>query len=977
MKQPCSKKHNLYNKGKSTMKFWRLLSLTLLAISVLGLMGTSYAANTDGMVTFTVNTANYTANYSPNNVAVVWVVDSSNRFVKTLCRHARSRINYLLQWNASRGSYTNVDGVTSSTLTSQPQTHAVTWNCRDTNNAVVPDGTYYFRVEYTSANGQGPYLTNWCRFVKGPTAVTTNYPNLNSSGGLFSGMSLAFTPVAPPAADIAVTGLSPTTGMINSNVTVQVTVSNQTANAASFSVTLSNVTTTATLIGSQQINNLAGRTSTTVTFNWNTTGLAAGSYPLKATAVPLAGEVNTANNVMTGTVTLSAPVQIHDIAVRALSISPTVLPNVITNVAVIVTNAGDFSETFVLSLSDLTTAQTIGSQTVSALASHAAKSVSFPWNTASIALGAHVLRAVAAPVTGETSTLNNSNSVTVTVTATGDIAVTGMSPTTGIANSNVIIQVTVVNQAVNAVSFSVTLSNVTSTAILIGSQSVNNLAGGASTTVTFNWNTTGLAAGSYPLKATAAPLVGEVNTANNVMTNTVTLRALVHDLAVRSVTVAPTIPQNVVTNVIVAVTNAGDFSETFSLSFSDLTAAQTIGSKTVSNLASHATTNVGFLWNTTNAALGAHVLRTVVAPVAGEISTVNNSNIVTVTVTAPNEINMLIARGSIWKYLDAGLDISGAPWTSAVNYDDGFWASGPAPLGYGLPNIATTINYGGNATNRYTTTYFRREFIVDFAPVTINSRVRRADGVVLYLNGVEIARQNMPAGSVAYGTAASTATGAADATNYFSFTLAASNLVIGRNLLAAELHKSAPANAGLGFDLELSAVNPAVTRNYRISPIGVQTDGTVQAGDVLGVSVTLTNQGNVSTAFTLLLKDAASGAVLASKQIGSLAPGETTLVHLTWPTIGATPGTHTLQAVAIYNSKTNLVDVPTASVSIPALSFAARKVNAASFHRRSMQCRGRVGQLCVFGLWRGLGDLGCNPALKTPTCRLSPAARDY
>jgi len=82
MKPSCSKKRNLHNQGKSTMKFRRLLSLTLLTISVLGLMGTSYAANTDGAVTFTVTTANYTANYSPNNVAVVWVVDSSNRFVK-------------------------------------------------------------------------------------------------------------------------------------------------------------------------------------------------------------------------------------------------------------------------------------------------------------------------------------------------------------------------------------------------------------------------------------------------------------------------------------------------------------------------------------------------------------------------------------------------------------------------------------------------------------------------------------------------------------------------------------------------------------------------------------------------------------------------------------------------------------------------------------------------------------------------------
>ena len=737
MKQSCSKKHNLYNKGKSTMKFWRLLSLTLPVISVLGLMGTSYAANTDGTVTFTVNSANYTANYSPNNVAVVWVVDSSNRFVKTLCRHARTRINYLLQWNASRGSYTNVDGVTSSTLTSQPQTHAVTWNCRDTNNAVAPDGTYYFRVEYTSANGQGPYTTNWCRFVKGSTAFTTNYPNLNSSGGQFTGMSLTYTPATPTSGDVAVTAISPASGFINSNVSVQVTVANRATSAASFPVVLSNVTASATRIGAQQVNSLAAGVSTIVTFNWNTAGLSAGTYQLKADAGPAAGEVNMTDNSLTTAITLHAPA--HDVSVSALTVPTTVLPNVRTNI-------------------------------------------------------------------------------------------------------------------------------------------------------------------------------------------------------------------------IVGVTNAGDYIESFLLTLSDMTAGQTIGARTISNLTSAASSNIVFAWNTTNGTLGVHTLQAVAATVAGETNIANNTRSAVVTVAMSTETNILVARGSTWKYLDAGLDISGAPWTqSAVNYDDGFWASGPAPLGYGLPNIATTVNYGGNATNRYTTTYFRREFIVDFAPVTINSRVRRADGVVLYLNGVEIARQNMPDGSVAYGTAAATAVSAADATNYFSFIVAPSNLIVGRNLLAAELHKSGPANAGLGFDLELSAVNPSVTRNYRVSPIAVQPDGAIQAGDVLGVSVTLTNQGNASTSFTILLKDAASGAVLASQQVGSLTPGETVVVHLTWPTIGATTGAHTLQAVAIYNGTTNVVDVPTVSVTIPPPSFTARKVNAVA------SIGGRCNAVAASG---NTVYLGCGAALE-------------
>ena len=190
------------------MKNMRFNHWLVLAAIVLGGTVSAVGANTAGTATFTVRTTSYGGTYDPNNVAVVWVVDGSNKFVKTLCRHAASRISYLSRWSASRGSYTNVDGTTSATLTSQPQTHTVVWNCRDTNNAVVPDGTYYFKVEYTSQNGAGPYLTNGVGFLKGTTAVTTNYANYGSMGGSFTGMSLTYTPILP---DVGVTAMSPTT----------------------------------------------------------------------------------------------------------------------------------------------------------------------------------------------------------------------------------------------------------------------------------------------------------------------------------------------------------------------------------------------------------------------------------------------------------------------------------------------------------------------------------------------------------------------------------------------------------------------------------------------------------------------------------------------------------------------------------------------------------------------------------------------
>ena len=64
----------------------------------------------------------------------------------------------------------------------------------------------------------------------------------------------------------------------------------------------------------------------------------------------------------------------------------------------------------------------------------------------------------------------------------------------------------------------------------------------------------------------------------------------------------------------------------------------------------------------------------------------------------------LIASNSIWRYLDDGSD-QGNVWRGA-SFDDSGWASGAAPLGYGLTGIATT------QTTARITYYHRRTFTV-------------------------------------------------------------------------------------------------------------------------------------------------------------------------------------------------------------------------------------------------------------------------
>ena len=108
----------------------------------------------------------------------------------------------------------------------------------------------------------------------------------------------------------------------------------------------------------------------------------------------------------------------------------------------------------------------------------------------------------------------------------------------------------------------------------------------------------------------------------------------------------------------------------------------------------------------------------------------------------------LVAYGSNWKYLDNGTD-QGTAWRAA-GFNDAAWASGPSKLGYGDANNATTVGFGPSSTNKYVTTYFRQSFnIANPGSIsTLDLGVVRDDGVAVYLNGVEIVRNNLAAGAL-------------------------------------------------------------------------------------------------------------------------------------------------------------------------------------------------------------------------------------
>jgi len=181
-------------------------------------------------------------------------------------------------------------------------------------------------------------------------------------------------------------------------------------------------------------------------------------------------------------------------------------------------------------------------------------------------------------------------------------------------------------------------------------------------------------------------------------------------------------------------------------------------------------------------------------------------------------VETLISSGSIWKYLDDGSDQGtaqdGIHWFADPDYDDTLWFEGPAELGYGDDTQgrpeATVVN-SGPIRNHFVTTYFRRSFDVPNASVYSNLRLRllRDDGAVVYLNGVEVVRSNMPDGAIDFLTLASSNLGVIDERTFVEFEINPNLLFTGTNIIAVEIHQASSSSADISFDLELKGIIPS------------------------------------------------------------------------------------------------------------------------------------------------------------------------
>ncbi len=212
-------------------------------------------------------------------------------------------------------------------------------------------------------------------------------------------------------------------------------------------------------------------------------------------------------------------------------------------------------------------------------------------------------------------------------------------------------------------------------------------------------------------------------------------------------------------------------------------------------------------------------------------STLNTSTFANVKLDAHATI---IQAQSSWKYLDNGSN-QGTAWR-ASGFNDSAWASGNGILGYNVGNETTTVSFGPNSNNKYVTTYFRKSFNVadPNALQSIKVRMQLDDGAVVYLNGTEIWRPNMPTGTISYTTLATTAISGSNEYLIYELNLTPSQLATGTNVLAVEVHQQAVNSSDISFDLQLfstqsevfpgpvkfTVVDPGTDTGYRYNAAG-------------------------------------------------------------------------------------------------------------------------------------------------------------
>ena len=165
--------------------------------------------------------------------------------------------------------------------------------------------------------------------------------------------------------------------------------------------------------------------------------------------------------------------------------------------------------------------------------------------------------------------------------------------------------------------------------------------------------------------------------------------------------------------------------------------------------------------------------------------------------------DVLIQNEDSWHYYDNGYLENN--WIKLNDFSK--WEKGKSPLGYGDEINVTELNYGNNKEKKHITKYFKKKIFIDNKYVAYEIRIQRDDGAIVYINGIELFRDNMPKVTINNTTLAlSTIQGEGEyefTQHFFDNSL----FKEGENILSVSIHQAYEDSSDCIFSLELIGHN--------------------------------------------------------------------------------------------------------------------------------------------------------------------------
>lgn len=161
-----------------------------------------------------------------------------------------------------------------------------------------------------------------------------------------------------------------------------------------------------------------------------------------------------------------------------------------------------------------------------------------------------------------------------------------------------------------------------------------------------------------------------------------------------------------------------------------------------------------------------------------------------------------IKSGENWKYFDNGSLPN--DWFQKSEFDAN-WKSGVTPIGYGDRKVQTNIKFGSDSENKDPIKYFSKIITIDKAErfLAFGFQIKRDDGIVIYVNGNEVYRNNIPLVSVTGSTFAVERIDGSQESEIIFATIDPEFIKNGENKIAVSVHQVSPSSSDCIFDLEM------------------------------------------------------------------------------------------------------------------------------------------------------------------------------